>query len=507
LLFPGSVWLTTSVDLMTAQVLVILAIDLHLRYAATARVRAALGSALCLLGAVSFWELSAITALLLPILSFGVVHSGTAGQRIRATLRRWPGWLMLAAALGSWLVLFLAGPYGGSAHSFGSAAAWKVLKVGWLDSLVPALFGGPWRWFYTGDVYFPIADPPLVLVIAAQCALAVALLIGIRRSGRGVLVAWSLPLLTFLASTLLVAFGRYQVFGDLTARSFNYAFPLAVPVALAAALSFLPSQPADLVSRAARTGRSAAADVRETSSSVDGAAGTGGWRLGNRRQRVVFCACAALLVVSSLVSYLTFGYRWSRNPSERYVGTLQASVRAAGPNVNLWDVRVPSSVLAFTSDANHVSDVLALGHVPARFDDPASEPLLVRPDGTLAPAGLYPVATGVQRAGTPCTALVKGVGSWTIPLSHQPGSNEYFVQISYFQQKPATLYLSARDKAGRLIEPVAGERTLLGSPLANLYLRLPLAAPHQLVIRSDSLDANVCIGTVVVGFPVAVPAK
>lgn len=522
LLLPGSVWLTTSVDLMTAQVLVILAIDLHLRYAARGRLRAAAGCALCLLAATSFWELSALTGLLLPILSLGLVHTGTPLQRLRAGLRRWPGWLIMAAALLVWLVLFLTGPYGGAGHSLSPAAAWKVLRIGWLDAVVPALFGGPWRWFYTAEVYFPLADPPLVLAVLAQLGLLVVVAIGWRRTGRRALLAWSLPVLTFVLSTVVVAYGRFQVFGDLTARSFNYAFPLAVPAALAVALSLLPSDPAQLVARAgggpARSDDAASAKetalAKEAAGSAEDAGPgpepgtTGRFPVGGARRRTLLLAAGTvLLLVSSLVSYLSFGHRWSQNPAKGYVNTLQASVRAAGPNVNLWDTRVPTSVLAFVSDANHVSDVLALAGVPARFDDPATEPLLVRPDGRLSPAGLYPVAAGVQRPRTPCTALVRGRGSWTIPLSARPGANEYFVKISYYQQQSSALYLTIRDSSGRVIAPVAGERTLFANPLANLYLRLPLAAPRTLLVRSDSLDANVCIGAVVVGFPVALAAK
>jgi hypothetical protein len=523
LLLPGSVWLTTSVDLMTSQVLVILAIDLHLRYTITGRLRSAVGCALCLLGAVSFWELSALTVLVLPILSLGFVHTGTPRQRLRAGLGRWPGWLILAVALLVWLVLFLTGPYGGSAHSLSPAAAWRVVRVGWLDALVPALFGGPWHWFYTAEVYFPLADPPLVLVVLAQLGLAVVLVMGWHRTGRRALLAWSLPVLTFVLGTLVVAFGRFQVFGELTARSYNYAFPLAVPTALAVALSLLPSNPFDVAARTAggRTLATGEATATEGIPAVPAGAGrrwtrllgtgTGRWRtrlLGAGRWRTWLLGTgAALLLVSTLVSYLSFGHRWSQNPAERYVSTLRASVRAAGPNVNVWDTRVPTSVLAFVSDANHVSDVLALAGVPARFDDPATEPLLALPDGRLAPAGLYPVARGVQRPRTPCTALVRGTGTWTIPLTEQPGTNEYFVQISYFQQKSSSLYLSIRERSGKVIAPVAGDRTLFGNPLANLYVRLPLAAPHELVVRSESLDANVCIGAVIVGFPVALAAK
>ncbi|MDQ2959088.1 MAG: hypothetical protein M3Y42_19295, partial [Actinomycetota bacterium] len=241
LLMPGSVWLTTSVHLMSAQLLVILAIDLHVRYSVSGRLLLAVGSTACLLGGVLFWELSGITALILPIVSLGFVHSGPLGQRLRQSLRRWPGWLILGAVLGSWLAVFLGGPYGGSAHPFGARDALQVLKVGWLDALGPALVGGPWRWFYYGDVYFPVADPPWPMVVLAQVCVLAVLVVAVRRTGRRALLAWSIPLLTFVIGTVTVSVGRFWIYGDLSPRAFNYAFILAVPAALAAGLSLLPS--------------------------------------------------------------------------------------------------------------------------------------------------------------------------------------------------------------------------------------------------------------------------
>jgi hypothetical protein len=133
--------------------------------------------------------------------------------------------------------------------------------------------------------------------------------------------------------------------------------------------------------------------------------------------------------------------------------------------------------------------------------------MLIKDDGSLAPSALYPVATGIQRPHTICTQLLRGVGTWVIELSGQPGPNEFFFKISYLQQMPTVLYFSVRDSAGREIAPATGARTKLDSQLANVYLRLPVAAPRQLVIRSENLASNVCIGAVTLGFPVPRAAK
>ena len=491
LLVPGTLWLTTSVDLLFSQLLVILAIDLHVRYTVTGRFWLALGTAVALLGALSFWELSGITALLLPIMSLGFLHPGTLRQRLRATLRRWPGWLVLAAALAGWLAYFLTGPYGGAAATLSVGSALHVLRVGWLATLGPALLGGPWQWFYRGEVYFPIADPPLAAVLLGQACVVVAVLAGLRRTGLRSLLAWSLAVLTFGIGTLVVALGRFEVFGDLSPRSFNYAFPVAVPLAVGAALALLPSTAAEVAGRVTdrdRRGDPVTASMRPA-------------------PRIAAAVLAVLFLASSGFSAATFTRRWAQNPSQAYVDTLTASVRYAGPEVNLWDSRVPSSVLAAFSARNHVSDLLRLAELPARIQDSVGEPMLVKEDGSLAPAALLPVATQIGPDKGSCTRLVHGQGSWTIPLSRRLGVNEYFVQISYLQQKPSVLYVAVRDRAGNIVEPVGGQRRELPHELANLYLRLPLASVESLVVRSEGLDVNVCIGAIVVGVPYALEPK
>ena len=491
LLVPGTLWLTTSVDLLCSQLLVILAIDLHVRYTLTGRFWLAVGTALALLGALSFWEPSGITAALLPILSLGFLHQGTLGQRLRALLRRWPGWLVVTAALAGWLAYFLSGPYGGGARTLGVGPALHVLQVGWLNTLGPALLGGPWRWFYRGEVYFPIADPPLAAVLLGQACVVVAVLAGLARTGLRSLLAWSLPVLTFAIGTVVVALGRFEVFGDLSPRSFNYAFPVAVPLTVAAALALLPSTAADVAARVTER------EWRVIPTAVSTRPGL----------RIAAAVLAALFLASSGFSGATFTRRWAQNPSKSYVDTLTASVRYAGPEVNLWDTRVPPSVLATFSARNHVSDLLRLAELPARVQDSTSEPMLVKPDGSLAPAALLPVATQIGPAKDSCTRLVHGQGSWTIPLSRRLGVNEYFVQVSYLQQKPSVLYLGIRDLAGNTVDPVGGQRRQLPDQLANLYLRLPLTSVESLVVRSEGVNADVCIGAIVVGVPYALEAK
>lgn len=486
LIVPGFLWLTTSVHLMSSQLLVILAIDLHVRYTITGRLGFAIGSAACLLGAVAFWEMTAITAVLLPLISLGFLHGGSLRERLRATLQRWPGWLVLGAVLACWLGAFVSGSYGGSAHALGVGKALHVLRVGWLDAVGPALIGGPWRWFSVSGVYFSVASTPTALVVVAQVVVVAVLAISWRRTGPAAALAWAIPAICFVFDTVLVAVGRVWLFGDLTPKAFNYVYALAVPIAVGAVLALLPTTPDAIEQRvgdhAARSRTTAVLPI-------------------GRATRLTGLTCLVLIVVSSVASAVTFSNRWSQNPSRKYVDALTASVRAAGPDVNLWDTRVPDDVLASISPGNHVSDVLTLAGGHAKFDDSASDPLIVKEDGTIGPAAFLQVAHGVQRPHTVCTELVQHNGTWTIPFSAPAPQNEYFVKISYLQQQPSVVYFTARDDAGREINPIYGTRTELSGSLANVYLRMPLTSVRTLVIRSQTVSNNICIGAVVLGVP------
>jgi len=88
-----------------------------------------------------------------------------------------------------------------------------------------------------------------------------------------------------------------------------------------------------------------------------------------------------------------------------------------------------------------------------------------------------------------------------VPFSARVEQNEYFLKISYLQQQPSVLYFTVRDDAGHETAPVRASRSDLNQQLANVYLRLPLTAPRELVIRSLAVSTNICIGAVLLGVP------
>jgi len=489
LLLPGTIWLTTAVHLAGAQFFLVLALLAHLRYSRDGKLLMGVVSALALLSAVLFWEVSALMVLVLPVLSLGFLYQGSFGDRLRQALRRWPGWLAHLSAMVAWLGVFLTGSYGGNAHAFGPADAWEVVRVGWIDNFGPALLGGPWHWFWYGDVYFSVVDPPRAAVVLAQVVILAGLAVALLRTGWKALLALLMPLLVFVIGSIVVAVGRFFIYGDLSPKAPNYAFVLALPATLGLALALLPISAPGVPAPPRPLPRHGARFARIASRLP--------WHL---RTAGIAVLCLAFLA-STGVSGVSFTRRWAQSPTEHYLANLRAALKAAGPNVNLWDAAVPPNVLPFFAFGSYTSDILRLADLHARIQAPDSEPQIIRPDGSIGPAGLLDVATGVSDRHSPCTKLISGTGTWSIPLTITPGINAYFLKISYLQQRPSVLAVTMRDASGASLTPVGGARTALDAQLGNAYFRLPLGRPKALVLHSDNETMNVCVGAVQLGIP------
>jgi len=210
-------WLTTAACLVPAELAAVLAIDGHVRYTMTGRLRWAVLSGTALLAGMCFWEKTAIIGAMLPVLSLGYLHSGRFRQRLGALARRWPGWLVTAAPPLLFVGYFLAHHYGGSARGVGIGNLAGVVRTSWLRMATPALFGGPWRWFDTPTAYVSWSAPSDAAVWLSQLGLAALVLAGLVRTGLRSLAGWLLPVMSVSIGTVVVAIGRYFAFKDLIA--------------------------------------------------------------------------------------------------------------------------------------------------------------------------------------------------------------------------------------------------------------------------------------------------
>jgi hypothetical protein len=494
-------WLTTAACLVPAELTAIIAIHQHVRYTMTRRLRYALGSGIALLIGMCFWEKTAIIGLFLPVLSLGYLSTGSLRQRLRALVSRWPGWLATIAPPMVFVWYFLSRHYGGSAHTISVADLVHAVRTSWLRMAAPALFGGPWSWFDAGTAYVSWSSPTTVAVVLSQIAFAALVLVGWLRTGTRSLWAWSIPALSVIVGTGMVAIGRYFAFGDLISVTMRYSFDFALALTLGAALALLPTSTYDIAVRIAspKTPRD---EPSESGSNEPG-------RIGRLLPRRISLGVAGgmvgvAVVASSVVSTWRFQERWEQNPTKPYVDTLTRNVARAGPSVNLYDTPISSKVAPyFFGPSVHLSSLLAWTHSKVRFDQTDTAPLLVDEQGGLRAASIIPAAYGVLPEGAICEILAQGTGSWRAPLTDKVSAGEGFLRLEYFQQRPATLDVFVETSSGALVSPVGGSRTAFPVTLGALLFRVDAPSVTAVVVKSHSAATNICIGNIVIGAPFA----
>jgi len=485
LLIPGSVWLTSGIVLLPAQILSLLCLLSFVRFVRRNSTAYALRASIYLVASVLTSTASAVLPLLLPIIAFGLLHGGGVRERVVQMLRQWRGWAILATPMIAYFIYMMATGFGGSSTSTLSLSdGWRLVRQEWLRAVGPALIGGPWQWYHDENAFLGFSAPPEAIVVAGQVAVILMILLGWREVGAAVVAAWALPLVAASAGILLVGFGRLDEYGALIPITPRYSFTVAVPLAMAVVLSFARARGAP----DARQDRPSHSDRRDDT----------------ERQRPAFISVSVCAVVlSSLVSSLSFVHRQSESPAKSYVHNLSTDARLLGPSVNIYDTAVPQTIISSVEPNHYVSTILDLAGVHANFNDPTTVPLVADDQGRLRPSGFLLAAGGVEGPQPNCGHYLSGVGSWRIPLQSQPPAGEWFLQLALYQNHSSTLSIKVEITAGTPVEPVGGPVVFIPTTLAVVSRRLPWSNPTALLVSSSDPEASVCLSSIKIGLPVA----
>jgi hypothetical protein len=474
LLVPGTLWLTTALTLQIPQICTILAFDAHIRHVRTGSWRWSAASGLNLLIAASFWEKSGITAILLVILSLGWLHTGGLHRRIWAAVRDWRGWLLTLGPLVAFAAYDIASGTGKSATTLPVTAALRLTWLQWSQALWPSVVGGPWRWFAIGSVYQSIARPGTVAIVIGECAFVLLAAVGWRRNRWSGLFAWLLPLVSVALGITLVGVGRYAQLNTLIATDFHYGFDLAIPTALAAALSL------------ARTGPPAPARERSP------------WR--SRARTVVAVGVGGAVLASCIVSATTWTQRWHANPAHTYTATVLASVRALGPNATLYNTPVSPRVLPLIEGDRELSNLLDLARVHAHINNGPQPPQIIDDQGHARQANFFVAAVGHGTKNRFCPNALRGQQPLVVRLRGRVTPNAYFLRLTYFQNRPTQLRLSVTSSAGKTIAVPASPLTL-DPDLGQVVIRLGFGQPATLTLQGSSAATNYCLTKAELGVP------
>jgi hypothetical protein len=476
LLVPGTLWLTTALTLQIPQIATILAFDAHIRHARTGSWWWSAASGLNLLIAASFWEKSGITAVLLVILSLGWLQVGGLRRRIWAVVRDWRGWLLTLGPLVAFAAYDIASGTGKSATTLPVTAALRLTWLQWSQALWPSVIGGPWHWFAIGSVYQSIARPGVVAIVIGQCTFVALAAVGWRRNRWAGVFAWFLPLVSVALGITLVGVGRYALLNTLIATDFHYGFDLAIPTALAAALSL------------ARTGTPVPQRVRSP------------WRA--RALTVAAVGAGGAVLASCIVSAATWTQRWHVSPAHTYTASVLKSVKALGPNATLYDTPVSPRVLPLIEGDRHLSNLLALAGVQVHINNGPEPPQVIDDHGHARPATFFVAAVGHGTRNRFCPNALRGQQPLVVPLRGRVTPNEYFLRLTYFQNRPTRLLVTVTGPAGKPIA-VPASPLALDSTLGQTVVRLGFGQPATLTLQGSSAATNYCLTKAELGVPLA----
>jgi hypothetical protein len=181
-----------------------------------------------------------------PLLLFGLtsaffVAGPWAGAAVKAAIRYWRVWLLYGIVLAVWGAVYLSQLSGAFIRPSIPGSASSVLDfVSTLTGavLLPAAFGGPWRWSAVG---YSLVSPPMAL---QQLSWAVSVIVVVVSCCRRVRAwrAWAILAGWIVAADIVpVVFGRLGQFpASLLGMQTRYLEDAAPMLALCTGLAFLP---------------------------------------------------------------------------------------------------------------------------------------------------------------------------------------------------------------------------------------------------------------------------
>lgn len=466
LTMPSFMNLSSGISNLQVHVFGLLALHATLDWFDGRRKRALLVGPLAVLGALLFWEKSAL--ILVTALALALYQRRTT---LRSWLRTaWPFAIALALPVVGFGVAYLAFRKDDSGSWPGLGTSVELLGETVQRTLLPAGVGGPWRWTAPSPPY-SLADPPVVTFWLGLVVLVALLALAVRRAPR-TLWLWAAVAIYLPVIVVLVGYGRYAFFGSVLTMNYHYWSDLAIPFVLALVLTLRDGLP----------------------------------RVASRPLTAV--PALALLVAwlaGAGISSAGFARTWDDNPSKPYFTNLRADIDAAGGSANLWDTDVPGGVLTLLSPDRRISPILAMSGWPARIQTADGEPRIVDDEGHLRPARLAFTSDAVmpRRENEICGLSLSDGRSVDLKLSAPVTPARWFARLSYYSNTEHALRVELLDSDSDTVTEVPSRvPSWPASSLTAAYYG-PSRSTGADTVRLTAPDGvNVCLGGVQIGIPV-----
>ena len=235
----GLSWWSVVINDLPLELAFLMAVDAHVRYLRGGRMRNAVAAAGWLLVALAASDKVAVVPLFLFGLTAGFFVAGPLRTAvIKAAVRYWRLWLVYGILLAAWVAVYVSQLAGSSFTPDSASDVLNFVSTFTGTTLLPAVFGGPWRWSTTG---YDIVNPPAAL---QQLSWAVAIVVVVVSCARRVRAwrAWALlPAWIIAADIVPIILGRLGgTSPSLIAVQTRYLMDATPVLALCAGLAFLP---------------------------------------------------------------------------------------------------------------------------------------------------------------------------------------------------------------------------------------------------------------------------
>lgn len=481
LTLPATLWWAAALNQLPQQIFMLLAVLAHLAHVRTGRWWYVVLSVLALVLGLAFSEKTLLVVPLMLALTWLFMVEGTWWRALLTTLRRyWLSWVGLAAVTVPYVVYYLTSVPTPARPGLGPADVLGVVDVSIRRTVLPGLVGGPWTWEPLGVVDSLAAPHPIAQIVAA--VVVVVVVVESVRQHRGAGRAWVLAAGFLAVELLLLLVTRVQVVGvDAVAAEYRYFTDLALVVAIALGLAFIPLRLRPRRGQEVRLERRL--HVRTLSDRLPEGVSVAG----------VLAVVTALLLVSSAASATTYRERWADNPGRSYFANARSYLPATQPDTVIYDGVVPTVVVwQLLWPANLPSTLLTplgLEFTPLREGVSTHRLMSFSAEGHLLEA----VVSGPMAdpgAAPACGWEVHG-GPTEIPMGGDLFSWDWVVHLRYDASSPGRMRVQAGDTDVSVpVRP--GEH--------ELYLGVTGEVP-TVTLTSQTPRMRVCTDDVVVGLP------
>ena len=237
-------WWSVAVQTLPLELSIFMAVDAHVRYLRSGRMRMAVAAAGWLLLGLATAQKGAVTPLLLFALTSGFFVKGRWIAAVAVAARRyWRAWVLYGVLLAGYCALFFSRLGSSTTPPSAPGPAGRVISfvstlIG--TTLVPGALGGPWRWAVIGDGYAQASPPAALQQLSWGLALLIVVVSCVYRvrawRAWAIIVGW-----IAVADVLPVVIGRLGVSQPgLLGLQARYVTDAVSVLALCLGLAFLP---------------------------------------------------------------------------------------------------------------------------------------------------------------------------------------------------------------------------------------------------------------------------